>query len=65
MIGRHNKKSLGFPKKGFPLEPRYVGMCTFSTKTFETRAVGFETWACTVSFLYQNHQDTIQELRLV
>jgi hypothetical protein len=21
-----------FEKKGFPLEPRYAGMCTFSTK---------------------------------
>ncbi len=37
-------------KKGFTLEPRYVGMCTFSTKKFETRAH-------TILFLYQHHQD--------
>jgi hypothetical protein len=35
MIGRQ-KKNWCVQKKGFPLEPRYAGMCTFSTKTFET-----------------------------
>ncbi len=44
-------------KKGFPLELRYAGMCTFSTKRFETRAIQFETQACTILFLYQYHQD--------
>ncbi len=26
-MGRHNKKNLLVPKKGFPIEPRYAGMC--------------------------------------
>jgi hypothetical protein len=30
------QKNLEFQKKGFPLEPRYAGMCMFSTKKFET-----------------------------
>ncbi len=30
--GRHTKKTYKFQKKGFPVEPRYVGMSTFSTK---------------------------------
>jgi hypothetical protein len=59
------KKLLRAKKKGFPLEPRYAGMCTFSTKNVETHAVWFETWACTISCLYQNHQDTIQDSRLI
>ncbi len=28
-------KKTEFQKKGFPLEPRYTGMCTISTKNFE------------------------------
>jgi hypothetical protein len=38
------------PKKGTPHEPRYAGMCMFSTKKIETGAG-------TISFLYQNAQD--------
>jgi hypothetical protein len=48
MIGRHKKKTYESLKKGFPLEPRYTEMCTFSTKTFETQAIQFETWARTI-----------------
>jgi hypothetical protein len=59
------QKNLEFQKKDFPLEPRYAGMCMFSTKTFETRAIQFESRACSFLFLYQNHQDTIQDLRLI
>jgi hypothetical protein len=59
------KETWVFQKEGFPLEPRYAGMCKFSTKNFETRAVQFETRACMISFLYQNHQDTIQDSRLI
>jgi hypothetical protein len=33
-------------KKGLPLELGYMGMCTFSTKTFKTGAR-------TISFLYE------------
>jgi hypothetical protein len=33
------KKLMSSRKKGLPLEPRNVGMRTFSTKIFETRAV--------------------------
>ena len=41
-------------KKGLPLEPRYVGMCTFSTKRFETQIH-------LNSFLYQKPQDNQPE----
>jgi hypothetical protein len=27
-----HQKNFKFQKKGFPFEPRYAGMCTFSTK---------------------------------
>ncbi len=32
------RNNLEVRKKGFPLEPRYAGMCTFITKKNETRA---------------------------
>ena len=37
-ISRHNNKNIEYPKKCFPLEPRYAGMCTFITKKNETQA---------------------------
>jgi hypothetical protein len=49
-------------KKFFPLEPRYVGMCFFSTKTMRHWRMQFDTPARTISCLYQ---DTIQDLRLI
>jgi hypothetical protein len=58
-------KKIGVPKKGSPLEPRYTGMCTFSTKTFETLTHAIETRARTILCLYQNHQNTIQDSRLI
>ncbi len=48
-----------------PLEPRYAGMCMFSTKKLRHWCMQFETRACMVLFLYQIHQDTIQDLRLI
>ncbi len=61
-IGRHTKKTWKFWKKGFPLEPRYARMCTFSTKKLRHWHMRFETLACTILFLYQ---DTIQDSRLI
>ncbi len=62
MIGRHTKKTSKFQKKGFALEPRYVGMFTFSTKILRHWRMQFETPACTILFFYQ---DTLRDLRLI
>jgi hypothetical protein len=32
LYNRQITKKTEFQKKGFPLEPRYAGMCMFSTK---------------------------------
>jgi hypothetical protein len=59
-------KKLVSQKKGFPLEPRFVGMCTFSTQKFEKRAcmiwdrlVGF------CLFFTRTYSTTIWELRFI
>jgi hypothetical protein len=35
IYNRQTQQKNLFQKKGFPLEPRYAGMCTFSTKKIE------------------------------
>jgi hypothetical protein len=57
------EKLQSFEKKGFPHEPRYAGTCTFSTKNLRHWCMQFETPACTILFLYQNHLDTPSETR--
>ncbi len=54
---RHTKKPK-LKKRVSLLEPRYTGMCTFSTKKLRRWCTQFETSAHTISFVYQNHQDT-------
>ncbi len=56
------KKLRSFEKRTSTLSPRYVGMCTFSTKTLRHWRMRFETPAHTISFLYH---DTIQDSRLI
>jgi hypothetical protein len=51
-----------FQKKGFPLEPRYTGMYTFSTKKLRHWHMQFKTPARAILFLYQ---DTIRDSRLI
>jgi hypothetical protein len=58
-----HQKNLEVSKKGFPLEPMYAGICTCSTKKLRHWHMQFETPACTILFLYQNHQDTPSKIQ--
>jgi hypothetical protein len=60
---RTHRKTSEVSKKGFPLEPRYAWMCTFSTKKLRHWHMRFKPPACTILFLYQNHQDTPSEIQ--
>ncbi len=55
LIGRHSKKNFKVSKKGFPLEPRYAGMCMFSIEKLRHWRMQFETPAHTISFFVPGH----------
>ncbi len=48
------KKNFEFQKKCLPIEPRYAGMCMFSTKKLRHWCMQLKASACMVLFLYQN-----------
>jgi hypothetical protein len=60
------KKSYEFQKKGFPVEPRYAGICTFSTKIIETlmHAI-WDTGLYDFVFVPEPSGHPVRDLRLI